>query len=171
MKMNELIDVLAQSLHAANIHLRSGTGEGPTPRAAFDAALRDAGAAHCNRLRESSLIAPNSSIVRASPHASPYGDRYRRCVVMAQMQQSQPGLHAHAGIGWVQRSDDASGLFIDLHGDCHDRLEHDLREAFGAIPALRDAAYGAVQALIASRRCDALPVCALVVAAYAREWW
>jgi len=31
-----------------NTHLSCGTGEGPTALAAFDAALMDAGVAHCN---------------------------------------------------------------------------------------------------------------------------
>jgi hypothetical protein len=90
---------------------------------------------------------------------------------MAQMQQSRPGEHAHAGLGWVQRVDDGRGLFIDIHDDDRDRLEHDVHAAFGAIPSLRDPVYGPVQTAFASRRCDGLPVCALIVAACDRKLW
>jgi arginine decarboxylase len=171
MKMNDLAAALVQTPRTANIHLWSGTGEGPTPQGAFDAALIDGGAANCKRLRESSLIAPNSRIVCAKPNAAPHGNGQRLFVVISKMQQSRPGRHAHAGIGWVQRNDDGSGLFIDLHDDTRERLEHDLHAAFGAIPSLRDPVYGPVQTAFASRRCDGLPVCAIVVAAYARELW
>ena len=171
MKMNDLATVLAQAPGTLNIHLYPGTGEGPTLHAAFDAALIDAGVANCQRLRESSLIPPNCKIVRAKGHTAPHANRHRLAIVMSQMQQSRPGQHAHAGIGWVQRADDGSGLFIDLHDEVRDRLEHDLHAAFGAIACLREAAYGPVQTLLASRRCDRLPVCAIVVAAYDRKSW
>jgi len=166
MKMNDLAAVLARTPGALNIRLYSATGEGPTPQAAFDAALIDAGVADCVRLRESSLIPPHCTIVPAKPHTALHANNYQRVVVMSQMQQSRPGRHAHAGIGWVQRADDGSGLFIDLHDEVRDRLLHDLHTAFGAIRSLRGAADGSVQTLLASRRCDGLPVCAIVVAAY-----
>jgi arginine decarboxylase len=166
MKRDSLIAVLAPARRTPTIHLWTASGEGQTPRAAFDAALLRAGAQHCEHLRESSLIAPHAAIVLAEPGAAPSGQRDRRYVVMSQMQQSRSGHHAHAGIGWVQRRDDGSGLFIDLHDDDRGRLEHDLHAAFAAIPCLRDAACGPVQTAFASRLCTGLPVCALVVAAF-----
>ena len=169
MKRNDLAAVLAQAPGTLSIHLYPATGEGPTPRAAFDAALLDAGVSHCERLRESSLIPPHCKIVCAKPHSAAHADRQRRVVVMSQMQQSRPGAHAHAGVGWLQRGD--GGLFIDLHDDSRDRLLHDLHAAFGAIRNFRGAADGSVQTLLASRRCDGLPVCAIVVAACAGESW
>jgi arginine decarboxylase len=169
MKMNDLAGALVQTQRPLNIHLISGTGEGSTPRAAFDAALTDAGVADCNRLRSSSLIPPNAKIVCARPPAAPHADGFLQTVVMSQMQQGRPGRYAHAGIAWVQRHDDGRGLFIDLHDDDRGRLEHDLHAAFAAIPCLRDAARGRVQTAFASRLCTGLPVCALVVAAFSGE--
>jgi arginine decarboxylase len=166
MKMNDLAALRVQTL-TQRIELYSATGEGATPPAAFDAARVDAGAAHCSRLRESSLIAPNTSVVRASARSVQPVDGGRLYVVMSQIWQCQPGRYACAGVGWVQRHDDGSGLFIDLHDDDRDRLEHDLHAAFGAIACLRDASYGPVQTVFASRLCNGAPVCALVVAAYA----
>jgi arginine decarboxylase len=40
------------------IHVSSGRGEGPTPLAAFDAALRDAGVSNYNLIALSSVIPP-----------------------------------------------------------------------------------------------------------------
>lgn len=169
MKMNDLAAVRLQRM--PRIHLCPGTGDGRTPRAAFDSALRDAGAAGCDRLRESSLIPPNTRVVRARPHALRHADGPWCYVVMSKMEQSRPGQHAHAGIAWVQRGDDGRGLFIDLHDDDLARLEGDLHAAFGAIRSFRDTAYGPVQTAFASRRCADLPVCALVVAACTGEPW
>ncbi len=171
MKMNDLAAVLVQTPGTLNIQLYPATGVGTTPHAAFDAALIDAGVADCAPLRESSLIPPGCKVVRAERHTVLHANRHRRVVVMSQMQQSRPGQHAHAGIGWVQRADDGSGLFIDLHDEVRERLEHDLHAAFGAIRSFRGAAGGSVQTLLASRRCEGLPVCAIVIAACAQELW
>lgn len=171
MKMENLAAVPMRTQHALSIHLASGAAQGPTPQAAFDAALKDAGVTRCSRLRQSSLIPPYSTIVRAKHRTLPDDPDRQRYVVMSQMQQSRPGQHAHAGLGWVQRGDDGRGLFIDLHDDVRERLERDLHAAFGAIAHFRDAAYGPVQTAFASRLCNGLPVCALVVAACAYEPW
>jgi pyruvoyl-dependent arginine decarboxylase (PvlArgDC) len=171
MKMNDLAAMLLQTQRPLTITLLLGTGEGATPQAALDVALIDTGAAGCHRLRESSLIPANARIVCAKPTAAPRANARVQYVVMSQMQQSRPGEHAHAGLAWVQRADGGRGLFIDLHDGDRDRLEHDLLAAFGAIASLRNPAYGPVQTAIASRRCDGLPVCALVVAACACDPW
>lgn len=156
---------------ALNIHLASGTGEGPTPLAAFDAALMDAGVANYNLLCLSSVIPPNARIVRAKHHTAPDDYGRRLYVVMSSMRQSDPGHHAHAGIGWVQKGDDGPGLFVELHDDDRDRLDHDLHTTLDAMRLSRDFDYGPVQTAIASRLCTTRPICALVVAVYACEPW
>ena len=171
MKMNDLPEWAAQTLRPLDIQLIGASAEGPTPQAAFNAALASAGVVQHERLRATSLIPPHARVVQARPRAAPRAAGQRRVVVMARMQQSRPGEHAHAGLGWVQRSDGGRGLFIDLHDDSRERLEHDLRAAFGAIANLRDPLYGPVQTAFASRRCDGLPVCALIVASCACEAW
>ena len=82
--MEDLVVVPAQAQRTLNIHLSSGTGEGPTPLAAFDAALMDAGVANYNLLCLSLVIPPNATIVRAK-HRTPPDDYGRRLyVVMSQ---------------------------------------------------------------------------------------
>jgi hypothetical protein len=65
MKMGDLVSVPLPTQRALSIHLSSGTGKGPTPLAAFDAALMDAGVANHNLLCLSSVIPPNARVVRA----------------------------------------------------------------------------------------------------------
>jgi arginine decarboxylase len=154
-----------------NIHLSSGSGAGPTPLAAFDAALMDAGVANYNLLCLSSVIPPNARIVRAKHRTQPDDYGRRLYVVMSQMREQRPGRHAHAGIGWVQQGECGPGLFVELHDADRNRLEHDLQTTLEAMRRCRDVAYGPVQTAIASCRCSAEPVCALVVAVYACEPW
>ena len=172
MKMEELAAMPLQAQPTLNIHLATGTGEGPTPLAAFDAALMDAGVANHNLLCLSSVIPPNARIVRARHRTLPDDYGRRLYVVMAQMRQSQPGHQAHAGIGWVQEGDDGRGLFVELHDADRDRLEDDLHATLGAMRRSRgEVCFGPVHTAIASHACTVQPVCALVVAVYACEPW
>lgn len=77
MKMEELAAMPLQAQPTLSTHLATGTGEGPTPLAAFDAALMDAGVANYNLLCLSSVIPPNARIVRARHRTLPddYGRR------------------------------------------------------------------------------------------------
>jgi arginine decarboxylase len=172
MKMEELSAMPMQAPPSLSIHLATGTGDGPTPLAAFDAALMDAGVANYNLLCLSSVIPPNARIVRARHRTLPDDYGRRLYVVMSQMRQSQPGHQAHAGIGWVQEGGDGRGLFVELHDADHDRLEDDLNATLGAMRRSRgDVCFGPVRTVIASRLCIAQPVCALVIAVYACEPW
>lgn len=161
----------AQMRATLHIQLSSGTGEGPTELAAFDAALMDAGVANYNLLCLSSVIPPNARIVRGKHPTLPDDYGRRLYVVMSQMRQGQPGREAHAGIGWVQEGDDGRGLFVELHDHDRDRLERDLRSTLDAMRRYRDVDYGPVRTAIASRLCVEAPVCALMVAVYACEPW
>jgi arginine decarboxylase len=153
------------------IHLCIGTGEGPTPLAAFDAALMDAGVADHNLLCLSSVIPPNSVITREKYRMPPVDYGRRLYVVMSEMRQSEPGRQAHAGIGWIQESEGGRGLFVELHDEDLGQLEHDLNVTLEAMRGIRTLEYGPVQTAISSRTCLERPVCALVAAVYACEPW
>jgi arginine decarboxylase len=101
--------------------------------------------ANYNLLCLSSVIPPNARIVRAKHRTVP-DDYWRKLyVVMSQMRQSLPGEHAHGRIGWVQEGDHGRGLFVELHNDERDQLEHDLHATLGVMRRCRDADYGPVQ--------------------------
>lgn len=171
MKPENLSTLAPSALPALQIHLSSGIGDGPTPLAAFDAALMDAGVANYNLLCLSSVIPPNARIVRSKHQARPDDHGRRLYVVMSQMRQSRCGREAHAGIGWVQEGEAGRGLFVELHDTDRARLEHDLNQTLEAMRASREGTWGPVQTAVTSASCIKRPVCALVVAVFACEPW
>lgn len=148
-----------------------GLGSGPTPLAAFDSALLDAGVANYNLLCLSSVIPPGSVIERRR-WRTPREDWGRRlyCVV-SQMREDRPGHQAHAGIGWVHDTASGAGLFVELHGPDRDRLDGELRATLASMQRQRGVDLGPVHTEIASHRCTGEPVCALVIAVYAAAPW
>ena len=159
------------AMQGMTITLCTGTGDGPTPLAAFDAALVDAGVADHNLIYLSSVIPPSAVIVR-DRYRMPTTEYGRRLyVVMSQMRQDEPGQTAHAGIGWMQDESDGRGLFVELHGGDHGRLERDLSDTLNAMRRSRPTQYGSIKTVIESRTCSGKPVCALVAAVYGAEPW
>ena len=153
------------------IYLTTGKGEGPTPLAAFDAALRDAGVANYNLICLSSVIPPHSEIVPTK--FAPPGDEYghRLYVVMARHDTQQRGETAWAALGWTQDVGDGRGLFVELHGSDKADVEQRLEATLAAMIAARPYAYGPIQKEVVGVPCDGCPVCALVVAVYHSEGW
>jgi arginine decarboxylase len=153
------------------IVLAQGLGSGPTPLAAFDAALLDAGVANYNLIVLSSVIPPGSVIERRRWH-TPREDWGRRLYcVLSQMREDRPGHAAHAGIGWVRDADTGSGLFVELHDDQRERLDGDLRDTLNSMQRQRGIDFGTAHTEIASITCRQEPVCALVIAVYAAAPW
>ncbi len=97
------------------IRLVWGDGVGPTEKAAFDAALADAGLHQYNLRRLSSVIPAETRLehVGTAPNLGPTGNVLD--VVLAE-QTSQPGARAAAGLAWAR--DDSGGVFYEV-GD-HD---------------------------------------------------
>jgi arginine decarboxylase len=153
------------------IALATGLGEGPTPLAAFDAALRDAGVANYNLICLSSVIPPGSVIERRK-WVTPREDWGRRlyCVV-SQMREERPGHSAHAGIGWVRDEHTGAGLFVELHDTSRGQLDADLRATLRSMQAGRGIDFGEPETEIASVTCQGAPVCALAIAVYAAAPW
>lgn len=170
-------DPLAQPRPAAApaafgpIAIARGLGQGPTPLAAFDAALLDAGVANYNLIVLSSVIPPGSVIERRRWHTPPEDWGRRLYCVLSQHREDRPGHSAHAGIGWVHDAASGAGLFVELHGDDRDRLGADLHATLQSMQAQRGIDLGPVHTEIASTRCVSDPVCALVIAVYAAAPW
>ena len=153
------------------IVLASGMGQGPTPLAAFDAALRDTGVANYNLICLSSVIPPGAQLQRGRWHTPPSAWGQRLYVVMSQMREDRPGHSVHAGIGWVQDAHSGAGLFVELHDDDPARLQHDLQHTLQAMQAGRGVDFGPVHTEIASASCQGQPVCALAIAVYGSSPW
>jgi hypothetical protein len=93
-----------------DVVITSGAGTASTEMAAFDAALQQAGVAHIDLIRLSSLLPPGSRInvpQHWSALAGAWGDRLY--AVDAEHRVSAPGERACAGLGWVQNEETGAG--------------------------------------------------------------
>lgn len=153
------------------ITLARGIGSGPTPLAAFDTALLEAGVANYNLICLSSVIPPGSVIERRRWNTPAKAWGQRLYCVMAQMREDRVGYTANAGIGWVRDEASGRGLFVELHDDDAERLERDLHSTLVSMQRNRGVSLGPVHTEIASNTCYRDPVCVLVIAVYASQPW
>ena len=153
------------------IQLTTGIGEGPTPLAAFDAALIDAGIANYNLIVLSSVI-PARSVLRQARYvarADEYG--YRLYLVMARQEEQQAGRSAWAGLGWTQEQRTGRGLFVEMHGSERHEVESDIHATLEFMIANRSLSYGSIESQVVGIECRDKPVCALSVAVYQSKGW
>src|SRR5262249_6839833 len=96
------------------IYVTTGTGEGPTPLAAFDAALIDAGVPNYNLIYLSSVVPANCVVQKAKyiAQADEYG--FRLYIVMARSEEQRHGKSAWAGLGRTQEQNSRRGLFVEI---------------------------------------------------------
>ena len=149
-----------------------GTGTAPTELAAFDAALQEAGVAHFNLIRLSSLIPPGSRV--SAPRTWPalaggWGDRLY--AVYADHRVSTPGAWACAGLGWIQDEDSGAGMLVEHSGDDEAAVEARLKATLEDLAGRRPGRFGPRSARITSIVCADDPVAAVVVAALRVEPW
>lgn len=149
-----------------------GTGMAPTELAAFDAALHEAGVAHFNLIRLSSLIPPCSRV--SAPRTWPalaggWGDRLY--AVYADHRVSTPGAWACAGLGWIQDEDSGAGMLVEHCGDDEAAVEARLKATLEDLAGRRPGRFGPRSARITSIVCADDPVAAVVVAALRVEPW
>ncbi len=153
------------------ITITSGTGEGPTTLAAFDAALLHAGVSNYNLICLSSVIPTSSKLVRAKFVSSEKEYGHRLYVVMARHDETQAGNVAWAGLGWTQETASGRGLFVELHGNAKTEVGQAIHDSLRAMMASRSLSYGAIESEMVSIPCRGKPVCAVVVAVYHSEGW
>lgn len=153
------------------IKIASGVASGPTPLAAFDAALRDAGVENYNLIPLSSVI-PRSAVLERGQFIAPpgeYGDRLY--VVMARHETCVAGEEAWAGLGWTQEEETGRGLFVELHGTSRRCVEGAIESTLDSMKSARSYDYGKNEREVAGIVCEGDPVCALVIAVYGSESW
>lgn len=152
------------------ITITAGVGEGPTPLAAFDAALLDAGVANYNLIYLSSVIPTGSEIELAKFVSQPDEYGYRLYVVAAWQHALEIGQTAWAGLGWTQ-DETGRGLFVELHGSERDAVEADIQATLTTMIQSRPLAYGPIQSKVIGVECRGRPACAIVLAVYKSESW
>ncbi len=153
------------------IRVASAVGRGPTPLAAFDAALRAAGVENYNLIPLSSVIPPGAAIERLRHSSPPSEYGHRLYVVMARHEASRAGDEAWAGLGWTQEDGSGRGLFVEIHGASRAAVENEIEATLESMKRDRPYEYGKNEREIVGARCTGEPLCALVIAAYASEGW
>ena len=153
------------------IIITTGTAEGPTAVAAFDAALRRAGVENYNLIPLSSIIPPDSTIERAT-FVTPFDEYgHRLYVVMARSDADVIGTEAWAGVGWTQEPETGRGLFVELHESSRHAVEEAIETTLVSMMASRRRVYMPIQSEVTGIVCCGKPVCAVVIAVYQSEGW
>ncbi len=174
--MNEMTENFVTGL---TIYVVSGSGFGKTELSAFDAALKATGVCNYNLIPLSSIIPPDSKVVKMpilNLNENEYG--HKLYCVKAEIRSIQPKEIIAAGIGWYQYQDNR-GLFVE-HDERGTNLEEVIRNLelkisnslndlcdFRNIPFDKNN----VHSKIAHTQVNQYPSCALALAVYQSEGW
>lgn len=162
-----------------NIKIVKAVGEGTTLLSSFDSALQNAGVSNYNLIRLSSVIPPNSKIIRTTKFVTPPDEfGHKLYNVMAEMRSNQAGRYLAAGIGWYQL-EDGRGLFVEheLIGDTKIAVQSELlmliRNSLRDLCRFRkiDFNENKVNHCLSVARVKNKPACALVIAVYQSQGW
>ena len=153
------------------IRVASAVGTGPTPLAAFDAALRAAGVENYNLIPLSSVIPPRAEIERVQIDSPKHEYGHRLYVVMSRSEVNEVGQEAWAGLGWTHERDSGRGLFVELHGSSRAEVETDIESTLESMKTERPYDYGKNESEIVGATCTGEPICALAIAVYSSEGW
>ena len=155
------------------ITVTSSVGTGPTPVAAFDAALQGVGLANFNLVQLTSVIPTGACIddLGESPAMveSEWGDRLY--VVLAEGHTDRSGDQAWAGLGWVQQPDSRKGLFAEHSGSSESSVRSNITHTLTAMTDRRHDDFGSIGRRIRGATCVGPPVSALVVAVFEPQAW
>lgn len=102
------------------ITVTAGSGTGSTTLSAFDSALKAAGIHNYNIIRLSSVIPPESTVVKTKWKNSSSEHGKKLYTVLAEIRTDIMGRSIAAGIGWYQLKD-GRGIFAE-HTDMIERL-------------------------------------------------
>ncbi len=154
------------------IELGAATGTAPTSLAAFDAALRVLGVGDANLIRLSSVIPPDSAVVRTDRVRKPIGWGDRLYCVYAEQHATKPGQTAAAGIGWVLVDDGSgAGLFVEHEAETEAEVVDLIQASLADMTRHRPGRFTRPAFHTVSTRCLDQPTCALVLAAYQSVPW
>ena len=166
--------------NAMKIQIVAGKGHGKTNLSAFDAALKDAGIHNYNLIYLSSIIPPDTTVIKKRTYEAPkeeFGDRLY--VVKAEQRLAETGKAIAAGLGWCHIEKDGRGVFVEhrvvagtvktAQEDLEDKIRTSLRDLCDA----RGFAHKEKDFNISISACKikSKPACVLVAAVYTSEKW
>lgn len=163
---------MSNSVVYGQIPILRAAAAGRTALAAFHAALVEAGLAHYNLVRLSSVIPPGTGVDatgKAPAPAGRWGDRMY--CVYAERSAKTPGEQAWAGVGWVQRLDGRGGLFVEHEGGDEESVTAAIRASLADMVAGAAGEYAPPDWVVHGLTCADRPVCALVIAPYEVAGW
>lgn len=161
------------------IYIAAGYGTGKTTLSAYDAALNNAGVANYNLIYLSSIIPPETDIVRKRKILTPvehFGDRLY--AVVAEHRSQEVGKFIAAGIGWYQL-EDGRGFFVEHHEIAETKiaveseLETKIHNSLKDMCTLRKVKFSenTLQTMTMVKEVASEPTCVLVIAVYKNENW
>ena len=161
------------------IQIVTSTGEGKTLLSAFDNALQNAGVSNYNLIVLSSIIPPNSTLVRKKLYTTPPEEfGLRLYVVRAEMRSNEVGKYLAAGVGWYQL-EDGRGFFVEHETigvtkiGIQSEIEKRIHDSLFDMCAFRHVRFvnEKVQSAISVTQVQDKPACALSIAVYQAEAW
>jgi len=147
------------------IRLVWATAMGPTPTAAYDAALAEANVHNFNLIQVSSVIPAEAQLeaVGEAPDLGAVGDGL---TVVQGCHTAPPGEAGAAGIGWA-RSESGRGIFYEADGESEAVVRERIEDGLAAGKDLRDWAFVEEDSLVVDAEPDPdAYTTALVIAAY-----
>lgn len=161
------------------IEIASGAGTGKTELSAFDAALYDAGVHNYNLLLLSSIIPPQSKVIKIKKFISKkneFGDRLY--IVQAKSTSKKKGEFISAGLGWYQ-IEDGRGVFVEHKmigqnkSEVSESLHRTIRMSIKDLCQFRNFIFyeNNIKEQIVVKEVKNDPVCVLVIAVYQSEEW
>lgn len=161
-----------------NIIITSGKGTGKTLLSAFDSALSDAGVLNYNLIMLSSVIPPNTKIVKKKYQTPPEEYGHKLYVVKAEQRSQNIGFHIGAAIGWYQM-ENGQGVFVEHETEAKfldvvkETLYKNVRDSLSDLCANRNYRFSEKKMGIATSitKVTTQPTCALMIAVYESEGW
>lgn len=162
-----------------DIKVVSSIGTGSTLLSSFDHALYEAGVHNYNLITLSSVIPPESRVVKTARYSRPRGEfGHKLYVVIAEIRSDQTGKWLSSAVGWYQL-DDKRGFFVEHHiiGDSRESVSSDIDHR--VVNSLKDMCIfrgiiferNRVKSSTAITEIKNKPTCALTVAVYKSEGW
>jgi arginine decarboxylase len=156
------------------IEVVSGTGQGPTDLAAFDAAELTMGVGDCNLIRMSSIIPPGSEVVSLDGPTQVqinWGDRVY--CIYAEAHTRTLDEEAWAGVGWFFLEEEAKGIFCEHVGANKAEVERRIHDSLTSFMKVRNLEPNEdlFHKKITGITCTGQPVCALAMAVYRAVGW
>lgn len=161
------------------IQIITSKGEGSTLLSAFDHALQNAGVSNYNIIVLSSIIPPQSELIRIDKYVTPPEEfGYRLYVVRAEQRSDKIGSAIAAGIGWYQL-DDNRGFFVEHETESQSEeevryvVQHRIHSSLRDMCKYRKIEFDEtkVNVALSSASVTNHPACVLAIAIYQSEKW